>query len=200
MPKAILRLFSITHLSRHTDSASSCLASSNPALVRSLSVKDKRLDSMNGVISEERASPVESRGHSRLRRRKAPTKVRAQSLRPDSDTCLQKAAVETTSSCSHAHTRGVRRRQPWLQSVAYAPSFTPTEEEFRDPVAFIRRIEPEGAKYGICKITVPPEFRTRVDQLPEMLRSFTFTAREQKLREHVWDNFGKTEIIYEHAQ
>lgn len=37
-----------------------------------------------------------------------------------------------------------------------APTFRPTEDEFQDPVEYIRKIAPEGKKYGICRV-VPPE-------------------------------------------
>ena len=37
-----------------------------------------------------------------------------------------------------------------------APTFRPTEEEFKDPVAYIQKIAPEGKRYGICRV-VPPE-------------------------------------------
>lgn len=37
-----------------------------------------------------------------------------------------------------------------------APTFRPSAEEFKDPLEYIRKIAPEGKKYGICKV-VPPE-------------------------------------------
>jgi jmjN domain len=43
----------------------------------------------------------------------------------------------------------------WLQSLARAPEYRPTETEFADPISFISRIEREAASFGICKI-IPP--------------------------------------------
>ena len=37
-----------------------------------------------------------------------------------------------------------------------APTFRPTEAEFRDPMEYIRSISEKASKYGICKI-VPPD-------------------------------------------
>lgn len=37
-----------------------------------------------------------------------------------------------------------------------APTFRPTEEEFREPMEYIRKIAPHGSKCGIAKI-IPPD-------------------------------------------
>ena len=42
------------------------------------------------------------------------------------------------------------------QAVSSSPVFYPSEEEFKDPVAYIRMIRHEAEKFGVCVI-VPPE-------------------------------------------
>lgn len=43
-----------------------------------------------------------------------------------------------------------------IDGVREAPTFRPTEEEFRNPMEYMRKIATQGRKYGIVKI-VPPE-------------------------------------------
>lgn len=37
-----------------------------------------------------------------------------------------------------------------------APTFAPTEEEFKDALAYIKSIRPIAQRYGIVKIRPPP--------------------------------------------
>lgn len=45
---------------------------------------------------------------------------------------------------------------PRLFGLSDCPSFYPTPDEFKDPMAYIKSISQEAKEYGICKI-VPPE-------------------------------------------
>ncbi|KIW07093.1 hypothetical protein, variant [Verruconis gallopava] len=59
-----------------------------------------------------------------------------------------------------------------------APTFRPTEEEFRNPMEYIRKIAPRAREYGICKIIPPdgwnPDFAIDTQR-------FHFRTRKQKL-------------------
>ncbi|RDL38759.1 uncharacterized protein BP5553_03099 [Venustampulla echinocandica] len=59
-----------------------------------------------------------------------------------------------------------------------APTYKPTEEEFRDPFEYMKKIAPEASRYGICKIIPPdswkPDFAIDTER-------FHFRTRKQEL-------------------
>ncbi|KAL5227805.1 hypothetical protein ABZP36_016070 [Zizania latifolia] len=80
---------------------------------------------------------------------------------------------------------------PWLKSLPVAPEFHPTVAEFADPVAYILKIEPAAAPYGICKVVPPYAPPPKKATLSNLSRSFaalhpddstpSFPSRHQQL-------------------
>ena len=66
---------------------------------------------------------------------------------------LDLSTVERRGQPNAPRDSGKRIRPHGLQE---APTFRPTEEEFKDPEQYIRKIAAEGRKFGICRI-IPPE-------------------------------------------
>ncbi|OEL31047.1 Lysine-specific demethylase JMJ705 [Dichanthelium oligosanthes] len=80
---------------------------------------------------------------------------------------------------------------PWLKTLPLAPEFRPTAAEFADPIAYLLKIEPAAAPFGICKIVPPlppPPKRTTLGNLSRSFAALhpgdpspTFPTRHQEL-------------------
>jgi histone demethylase JARID1 len=72
---------------------------------------------------------------------------------------LSSAALDLTSVERRGHPTEFREpsTQPKIRpnGISDAPTYFPNEEEWRDPLAYIKSISTEAQEYGICKI-VPP--------------------------------------------
>jgi [histone H3]-trimethyl-L-lysine4 demethylase len=72
-----------------------------------------------------------------------------------------------------------------------APTYHPTEEEFRDPMTYIQSIHAEASKFGICKIVPPdswnPDFAIDTER-------FHFRTRRQTINET--DGGNRTNLHY----
>jgi jmjN domain len=71
-----------------------------------------------------------------------------------------------------------RRTTRDLDKIMEAPEYHPTEEEFSDPIAYVRSIQDEAARYGICKITPPASWNPGPFTFPRD-KSKRFTTRVQ---------------------
>jgi protein Jumonji len=66
------------------------------------------------------------------------------------------------------------------------PTFCPSDEEWRDPIAYIASVRDKAEPYGMCLITPPPSWRME-SKVNDEIR---FTTQVQHLHRlyNRWDN------------
>ncbi|CAM0956026.1 unnamed protein product [Alopecurus aequalis] len=75
----------------------------------------------------------------------------------------------------------------WIDEIPECPVYHPTKEEFEDPIAYIQKISPVAAKYGICKIVAPVSASVPAGVvLMKEQPGFKFMTRVQPLRLAEW--------------
>ena len=94
----------------------------------------------------------------------------------------------------------------WMHEVPSAPVYRPSPEEFKDPVAYIRSIQGEASKSGVCKV-VPPVHACV--SAPQVLRKrgrpaggdskkgvtpFEFSTRAQSLKARRGEAVGRVKF------
>jgi len=67
---------------------------------------------------------------------------------------LDLSSVERRDQPTASRDTVKRKNRP--HGLQEAPTYYPTDEEWKEPMDYMRKITPEAKKYGICKI-VPPE-------------------------------------------
>ncbi|KAK9864104.1 hypothetical protein WJX84_004798 [Apatococcus fuscideae] len=86
----------------------------------------------------------------------------------------------------------------YQQDIPLAPVFHPTAEEFKDPIAYLEKIRPEGERCGIVNIVPPdgwsPPFALDKGTNGQSADSFKFTIRQQ-LTSHLCMRLANTSAV-----
>lgn len=80
----------------------------------------------------------------------------------------------------------------WTEKIPECPVYSPSKEEFQDPLVYLQKIAPEASRYGICKIVSPlsASVPAGIVLMKEKV-GFKFTSRVQPLRLAEWDTDDK---------
>ncbi|KAJ1280407.1 hypothetical protein BS78_04G230200 [Paspalum vaginatum] len=80
----------------------------------------------------------------------------------------------------------------WIDEIPDCPVFSPSTQEFEDPIVYLSKIAPVAAKYGICKIISPVSASVPAGTvLMKELGGIKFTTRVQPLRLAEWSKDDK---------
>ncbi|CAN6274825.1 unnamed protein product [Urochloa humidicola] len=80
----------------------------------------------------------------------------------------------------------------WIDEIADCPVFSPSTQEFEDPMVYLSKIAPLASKYGICKIISPVSASVPAGSvLMKELGGIKFTTRVQPLRLAEWSKDDK---------
>ncbi|KAI9111849.1 hypothetical protein K1719_017539 [Acacia pycnantha] len=113
-------------------------------------------------------------------------------------------ALRASSSCGmrlHGNAEAFSKRKvdkfdmsnlEWTEKIPECPVYSPTREEFEDPLVYLQKIIPVASRYGICKIISPLSASVPAGVvLMKEKAGFKFATRVQPLRLAEWDTEDK---------
>lgn len=92
----------------------------------------------------------------------------------------------------------LREQESWISAVPDAPSYRPSVEEWADPLAYIRSIQPEASLAGIALIHSPVAPALSPGQVLADVPGFRFTTRIQALGRQHWTTW--TSVRFEEGE
>ncbi|PWZ22140.1 Lysine-specific demethylase JMJ706 [Zea mays] len=113
-------------------------------------------------------------------------------LRRSCDASLREAGSMRDPFLKHRVKKFDLSSLDWIDEIPDCPVFSPSTQEFEDPLVYLSKIAPVAAKYGICKIISPVSASVPAGTvLMKELGGIKFTTRVQPLRLAEWTKDDK---------